>query len=223
MVVGSSYYACTRGVLRSSGHHFAIWWARQEVFTSHPTTRLARCSNEFVIFWNSLSCAASANILPPHPAHTASPQNLKNLLLLLIRIGTGSDFPQCALLIPSLRNDRAVLNKLIVLCYNWAEHDSRPLVSLTILAGFSTASNWADLPAARHCCMLIRRFPNFHILMRISIEQARHSLAHKIPPTHQPQAHTSCATLYAGTQQERRASNRPILGRRPWLPAAERD
>ena len=98
-------------------------------------------------------------------------QTLQVLLMSLIQVGTG-DFPKAMLLIPTLRAHDALLQNLIAFCYHWVAQDCQPLVALSIMSGFASACNSADLPAARSTSTMIRSRTNFRHLLMASLNQA---------------------------------------------------
>ena len=98
-------------------------------------------------------------------------QTLQLLLMSLIQVGTG-DFPEAILLIPTLRAHEALLQNLIAFCYYLVAQDCQPLVSLSIMSGFASACNSADLPAARFASTMVRGRANFRHLLMASLDQA---------------------------------------------------
>ena len=94
---------------------------------------------------------------------------MQQLLTTLIQVG--SDFPDAALLVPTLRTQDAFLQNLIAMCYHWVNGNQQPLPSLSILSAFASACNSADLPAARSTVSMIRSRANFRYLLQHSLVQ----------------------------------------------------
>ena len=130
-------------------------------------------------------------------APNAHSQMLQALLIALIQIGTG-DFPEATLLIPTLRTEDVFLQNLVSLCYSWVDKNCKPLVCLSIMAGFAAACNSADLPAARSTCMMIRSRPSFRNLLKASLIQVPMlpiSAWPPLPPPHLETTHTLAHTM----------------------------
>lgn len=172
-------------------------------------------------------CPSSQPVLfheMPHPDSRILPgrcaQNVQNLLLIFIQIGTSVDFPHCMLLLPSLRFNGNLVQQVISLCYTWADQDPQPLVSMSILAGLSSACSSADLPASRNTCMQIRVFPHFRYLLRVSLGQV-HSVRCQLCLSHLTALLRALGCPCVGEERETSYRPLPFLGCRLRPPAAE--
>lgn len=95
---------------------------------------------------------------------------IQNLLLILVQAGCANSYG-AALLIPTLRTDDAFLGSVITLCYSWVGMGQQTLSALSILVGFASPCNSADIPAARSTVVLIRKNQYFCHLLQASLGQ----------------------------------------------------
>jgi len=98
-------------------------------------------------------------------------QAVQALLLSLVTVGGSPKVHHCALLIPTLRLDEALMSKVTEACSRWVFRGHQPLAALTIVGGFTSPCNSADLPAARASCSALRAQPYFASLLKHSLGQ----------------------------------------------------